>query len=63
MNIRGSGADRLRPKLRVMSDGDLWSLFLHHREECSGEFWEEIENRKASGILSETKAVLGHGTA
>jgi len=28
------------------------SVFLHHREECSNEFWEEIENRKAAGILS-----------
>src|SRR5205807_7980266 len=52
MNIRGLGTDRLRLKLRIMGDDDLWWLFLHHREECSREFWEELENRKAAGILS-----------
>jgi hypothetical protein len=52
MNITGLGTDRLRPKLRIMSDDDLWWLFLSHREECSQEFWEELENRKAAGILS-----------
>ena len=52
MKIRGFGADRLRLKLRIMSNGDLWSLLLHHREECSAEFWEEVENRKAAGTLS-----------
>jgi hypothetical protein len=30
----------------------MWWLFLSHREECSREFWEELENRKAAGILS-----------
>lgn len=44
--------DRLRLKLRVMNDEDLWWLFLHHREECSREFWEELESRKAAGTLS-----------
>jgi len=44
--------DRLRLKLRVMNDEDLWWLFLHHREECLHEFWEELENRKAAGTLS-----------
>ncbi len=53
MEIIGLGTDRLRLKLRVMSDQDLWTLFVHHREECSGEFWEEVENRKAAGTLSE----------
>jgi hypothetical protein len=52
MKIRGFGADRLRLKLRLMSEGDLWSLFLHHRGECSAEFWEAVENRKAAGTLS-----------
>src|SRR5216684_6284858 len=52
MNITGLGTDRLRLKLRIMTDGDLWWLFLNHREECSQEFWEELENRKAAGILS-----------
>src|SRR5882762_9409485 len=52
MNIRGLGTDRLRLKLRILSDEDLWWLFLHHREECSREFWEELENRKAAGTLS-----------
>ena len=52
MNTRGLGTDRLRLKLRIMSDEDLWWLFLHHWEECSNEFWEEVENRKAAGTLS-----------
>ena len=52
MNIRGLGTERLSLKLRMMSDEDLWWLFLNHREECSREFWEELENRKAAGILS-----------
>ena len=52
MNISGLGIDRLRRKLRIMSDDDLWWIFLNHREECSDEFWEELEIRKAAGILS-----------
>ena len=52
MKIPGLGIDRLRLKLRIMSDADLWWVFLHHREECSHEFWEELETRKAAGILS-----------
>ena len=52
MNITGLGTDRLRLKLGIMSDDDLWWLFLNHREECSHEFWEELENRKAAGTLS-----------
>lgn len=52
MRIIGRGTDRLRLKLRIMSDEDLWWLFLNHREECSREFWEELENRKAAEILS-----------
>lgn len=53
MNGRGLGAYRLRLKLRIMSDEDLWSLFRDHREECSREFWEEVENRKGCWALSE----------
>jgi hypothetical protein len=52
MRIIGRTTDRLRLKLRIMSDEDLWWLFLDHREECSQDFWEELENRKAAGILS-----------
>ena len=52
MNIRGLGSNRLRLKLRIVSDEDLWWLFLNHREDCSREFWEELESRKAAGILS-----------
>jgi hypothetical protein len=52
MNIGRLGTERLRSKLRIMSDEDLWRLFRHHREECSREFWEELETRKAAGILS-----------
>jgi hypothetical protein len=52
MNITGLGADRLRLKLRIMSDDDLWWLFLDHREECLREFLGEVEARKAAGRLS-----------
>lgn len=52
MNITGLGTDRIHLKLRIMSDYDLWWLFLNHREECSHEFWEEVGNRKAAGTLS-----------
>jgi hypothetical protein len=52
MNPRGLGTDRLRLKLRIMSDDDLWWLLLNHGEECSHEFWEEVEIRKAAGTLS-----------
>jgi hypothetical protein len=52
MNITGLGTDRLRLKLRIMSDDDLYWVFLDHREECSQGFWEKLENRKAAGILS-----------
>src|SRR6202049_1879439 len=51
MKIIGLGIDRLRLKLRIMSDDDLWWIFLNHREECSHEFWEELETRKAAGTL------------
>jgi hypothetical protein len=54
MNITGLGTDSLRLKLRIMSDDDLWRLFLNHREECSHEFWEEVETRKAAGTLSKS---------
>src|SRR5712691_9909169 len=62
MNITGLGTYRLRLKLRIMTDGDLWWLFLSHREECSQEFWEELENRKAAGILSEDSPFWTMGT-
>ena len=52
MKMTGLGIDRLRLKLRIMSDDDLWWVFLNHREECSHEFWEELETRKAAGTLS-----------
>jgi len=52
MNVKGSGACRLRLKLRVMRDEDLWWLFLNHRAECKREFWEEVATRKAAGTLS-----------
>jgi hypothetical protein len=53
MNIRGLGTQRLRLKLRFMSDEDLWWQFVNRREECSHEFWEELEHRKAAGTLSD----------
>jgi hypothetical protein len=52
MNIRELGSNLPRLKLRIISDEDLWSLFLNHRAECSRKFWEELGNRKAAGILS-----------
>ncbi|HXY09382.1 MAG TPA: hypothetical protein VEI52_16180 [Terriglobales bacterium] len=52
MNIRRPEACRLRLKLRIMSDEDLWWLFLHQRAECTGEFWEEVTARKVAGTLS-----------
>ena len=52
MNIRLPATGGLRLKLRIVSDGGLWGFFVHHREECSQEFWEEVENRKAAGTLS-----------
>jgi len=59
MNIRGLGTNRLRLKLGIMNDEDLWWLFLHYREECSHEFWEELESRKAAGILSKDSPFWG----
>src|SRR5258708_1960554 len=29
-----------------------WSVFVKRREECSHEFWEELETRKAAGTSS-----------
>jgi hypothetical protein len=52
MNGRGPGACRLRIKLRVMRDEDLWWLFRNHRADCTHEFWEEVASRKAAGSLS-----------
>jgi hypothetical protein len=52
MNGRGPGTCRLRIKLRVMRDEDLWWQFLNHRADCTPEFWEEVANRKAAGTLS-----------
>jgi hypothetical protein len=53
MNVDGLGTSRFSLKLRMMSDDDLWWILLHHREECGREFWREVENRKAAGILSD----------
>ena len=61
MNFTGLGADRCRLKLRIMSDGDLWWLFLNHREECLREFWREVEARKAAGILSKNSPFWAMG--
>ena len=46
-----------------MSDGDLWWLFLNHREQCSPEFWKELENRKAAGTLSQDSPFWSMGNA
>jgi hypothetical protein len=63
MNITELGAHRLRLKLRIMSDGDLWWLFLDHRDECSRELWEEVEKRKAAGTLSKNSPFWTTGDA
>jgi len=48
--------------LTTMTDEDLWCLFVQNREHCSHEFWQEVENRKAAGILSETSRFWGMST-
>jgi len=40
-------------KPRMMTDEELWSLFRQNRGNCTYEFWEEVENRKAAAILTE----------
>ena len=45
-----------------MSAEDLWWLFLNHREECSQEFWEELETRKDAGTLSKDSPFWAMGT-
>jgi len=54
MDSKKPRANRVRLTFRVMSDEDLWWIFVHHREECSSEFWQELENRKAADTLSES---------
>ena len=61
MNITGLGTDLLRVKLRIMSDDDLWWLFLDHRGKCSQEFWGEVETRKAAGTLSKNSPFWAMG--
>jgi hypothetical protein len=61
MRMNWLATDGLRLKLRIMSDYDLWRLFLNHREECSRELWEELENRKAAGILSKDSPFWARG--
>ena len=52
MNSTELGTDRLRLKLRIMTDDDLWRVVLDHRQERRQEFWDEVQNRKAAGTLS-----------
>jgi hypothetical protein len=52
VKITRLGTGRLGQRLRIMSDEELWWLFLDHREDCLQEFWKEVESRKAAGILS-----------
>ncbi len=63
MNITRLGIDRLRLKLRIMSDGDLLWFFVDHREECLQEFWEEVHTRKAAGTLSRNSPFWTMGDA
>ena len=55
--------ERFPIKLRTMTDEDLWWFFVQNRERCPREFWEEVENRKAAGILSETSPFWGMGAS
>jgi hypothetical protein len=61
MKFTGLGTDRLRLKLRIMSDDDLWWLFLNHREGCLQDFWGEVETRKAAGMLSKSSPFWAMG--
>ena len=49
MNMKG--LELFPVTLRTMTDQDLWRFFVQHRDLCSCEFWEEVANRKAAGIL------------
>src|SRR5438046_5016670 len=62
MKITGLGTDRLRLKLRIMSDDDLWWLFLNHRHECSQEFWERIGNSKSRWYIIQRKPLVHYPT-
>jgi len=55
MNIRGLGTDRLHLKLRILSDEDLWWLFLHHREGIPS----LSKKLKPQSISSRRKSALG----
>ena len=61
MNITRNATGSVRLTLRIMTDGDLWRLFVDHRDECLQEFWEEVENRKAAGILSKNSPFWSMG--
>ena len=52
MNVTKPGADRHRLRLRVLSNEELWWFLLDHPQQCLQEFWNEVEARKAAGILS-----------
>jgi hypothetical protein len=52
MENTGLGTDCTRLKLKIRRNDDLRWLFLNGRKECSHEFWEEVETRKAAGSLS-----------
>ena len=53
MNPNELPTSRQTLRLRMRSDEDLFWIFVHHRGECGQDFWHEIENRKAAGILSD----------
>ena len=52
MNVVKPGAERHRLRLRVLSNEELWWFLLDHPQQCLQEFWNEVEARKAAGILS-----------
>jgi|SRR5271170_3360327 len=64
MNFTGLPTSRLNLKLRSLSEDDLWWVFVYHRQECGHEFWREIENRKAAGILDNASPfwIVGEST-
>ena len=61
MNVVKPGADRHRLKLRVLSNEELWWFFLDHPQQCLQEFWNEVEARKAAGILIQRQSILEDG--
>jgi hypothetical protein len=61
MNTTEQGTDRLGLTLRILSDDELWGLFLDHTNQCLQEFWEEVQTRKATGTSSKNSLLWTMG--